>query len=191
MVSVVIPARDAEAHIGRALRSVLDQEYDGPVEVIVADGSDNDRTGELIRRRFPQVRTVPNPGRSIPAGLNRAIAASGGEIVVRCDSRSVLPPGYVARIVELLQKPGVACAGGRVEPVGRNLVGRAVAMAMRSLLGNGGSAYKAGGTSGPADTVYLGAFRRAALDEVGGYDEGIGANEDYELNWRLRRREGG
>jgi GT2 family glycosyltransferase len=38
--------------------------------------------------------------------------------------------------------------------------------------------------------VYLGAFRREALEEVGGWAEDVGVNEDYELNYRIRRAGG-
>ena len=185
-VSVIVPARNAEATLPETLDAVLAQDYPGEVEAIVADGSDTAATSRLLRRRYPRVRVVPNPERSIPAGLNRALEAARHSIVVRCDAHAVLPPGHVSRAVRTLHRTGAANVGGRVNPVGVTRFERAVALATSTPLGAGDARYRLGGPEGPTDTVYPGVFRRDALEAVGGYDNGLLANEDYELNWRLR-----
>ena len=187
-VSVLIPVRNAEATIGAAIDSVLSQDYKGSVEVIVADGSDTAATSDLVRRRYPTVKLVPNPEQIITAGIHAAHGAATGEIIVRCDAHTVFPPGYLRRAVSTLQRTGAANVGGRQQPVGTTFFGRAVAMAMTTPLGAGGARYRLGGAEGPADTVFLGAFRRDALDAAGGVDPVLGGAEDYELNWRLRAR---
>ncbi len=187
-VSVLIPARNAEATIGAALDSVLSQDYRGSVEVIVADGSDTAATSDLVRRLYPTVKLVPNPEQIITTGIHAAHGAATGEIIVRCDAHTVFPPGYLRRAVSTLQRTGAANVGGRQRPVGATLFGRAVAMAMTTPLGAGGARYRLGGPEGPVDTVFLGAFRRDALEAVGGVDPTLGGAEDYELNWRLRAR---
>ena len=185
-VSVIVPARNAGATLPAALDSILSQDYPGEIEVIVADGSDGSATCELLRARYPQVLRVDNPGREIAAGLNRALAAARHPVVQRCDAHAVLAPGYIARAVELLERTGAVNVGGRVNPVGSTPFERAVALATVSRLGTGGARYRIGGPAGPVDTVFPGTFRRAALDAVGGFDETLLRNEDYELNWRLR-----
>ena len=185
-VSVVIPARNAEATIAEALDSVLSQDYPGPVEVIVADGSDTPATSDILRRRYPEVQVVANPGRSAAAGLEAGIRAASGEVVARCDAHAVLPPGYLRRAVETLSRTGAANVGGRQHPAGHTLLERAVGLAVSTRIGAGDARYRLGGPEGPVDTVYLGVFRRPALDEVGGFDPAMARNEDYELNWRLR-----
>ena len=187
-VSVLIPVRNAEATIGAALDSVLSQDYKGSVEVIVADGSDTPATSDLVRRRYPTVTLVPNPEQIITLGILAAHGAATGEIIVRCDAHTVLPPGYLRRAVSTLQRTGAANVGGRQQPVGVTFFGRAVAMAMTTPLGAGGARYRLGGAEGPVDTVFLGAFRRDALEAAGGVDPALGGAEDYELNWRLRAR---
>lgn len=186
-VSVIVPARDAEARIAATLDSVMAQDYEGPLEVIVADGSETAATAEAVRRQYPTVRLVPNPGRTAPNGLNAALRQATGRIVVRCDSRTVLPPGYVRRAVETLARTGAANVGGRQQPVGTTVFERAVGLAMTLRVGAGDARYRTGGHEGPVDTVYLGAFRRDALDAVGGYDPALTRNQDEELAWRLRR----
>ena len=187
-VSVLLPVRNAEATIGAAIDSVLSQDYEGSVEVIVADGSDTAAMSDLVRRRYPTVRLIPNPEQTTGFGLRAAHGAATGEIIVRCDAHSVFPPGYVRRAVSTLQRTGAANVGGRQRPVGTTFFERAVAMAMTTPLGAGGARYRLGGTEGPVDTVFLGAFRRDALEAVGGVDPAFVRNQDYELNWRLRAR---
>lgn len=185
-VSVIMPARDADATIEKALRSVLAQDYAGAVELIVADGSDDPATSETVRRVAPAARIVPNPTGATPAGLNLALRASTSPIVVRCDAHAALPEGYLRRAVATLRRTGAANVGGRQAPEGTSFFTRAVALAQTTRLGTGNARYRQGGVEGPVDTVYLGVFRRDAFDRVGGFNEAIPTNEDYELNWRLR-----
>lgn len=187
-ISAIIPARNAGDVIIEAIDSILAQDYPGAVEVIVADGSDTPEMAERVRRLRPAVRVIANPEQSIPAGLNAALAVARGEVVARCDAHSALPPGYLRQAVDTLQRTGAANVGGRQRPVGHGMFQRAVALAMTTHLGCGTARYRLGGPAGPIDTVYLGVFRRDALDAVGGFDPCMERNEDYELNWRLRAR---
>lgn len=188
LVAVLIPACDAESTIAGTLSSVLAQDYGGPVEVIVADGSDGPATAEAVRRVAPAARIVPNPGRNASAGLNAGLRATNAQFVVRVDAHAMLPPGYVRRALATLARTGAANVGGQQVPVGTSFFTRAVALAQTTLLGTGNARYRQGGAEGPADTVYLGVFRRDALDAIGGFDTSLERNQDYELNWRLRRR---
>ena len=188
-MSVIIPARNEEpALLARAVDSVLSQNHDGAIEVIVADGSDTPAMAESIRRRFPQLRLIPNPGQTITQGLDLAVDAATHPIIARCDARSTLPPGYLARALERLASTGAANVGGRQNPVGTTAFERAVALAMTTVLGAGDARYRLGGPEGPTDAVYLGVFRRDALEAAGGFDRSLHGNADYDLNWRLRQR---
>ena len=189
-VSVLIPARNAEATIGAAIDSVLSQDYKGPVEVIVADGSDTTAVSDLVRRRVPDSETGPQPGTdrraSDYAQRNgwRPERSSCGATPIRCSH-----PDTCAARVSTLRRTGAANVGGRQQPVGITFFGRAVAMAMTTPLGAGGRPLPTGrARSGPVDTVFLGAFRREALEAAGGVDPTFVRNQDYELNWRLRAR---
>ncbi len=187
-VSVIIPARNAEATLPATLDSVFGQDYCGPLEVIVADGSDTSATADLLRRRYPQVHRVQNLERIIPTGLNHALQMATGEIIVRCDSTAVLPPNYVRQAVSTLARTGAANVGGQQYPVGTTMFERAVALATTTFLGTGGVRYRVGGREGPTDTVYLGVWNRKTLETLGKFDPAVSINEDYELNWRLRQR---
>ncbi len=75
-------------------------------------------------------------------------------------------------------------------PVGVSGWERAIAAAMSSRFGAGDARYRIGGDAGPAETVYLGVFKRSTLERLGGYDEHFARNQDYELNHRIRQSGG-
>lgn len=185
-VSVIVPAYNAESTIGDTIRSILSQDYAGPVELIVADGSDDAKTAERVREVAPDARVVRNPKKTIPDGLNAALQAATASIVVRCDAHARLPPNYLRRAVATLRRTGAGNVGGRQVPVGTSWFARAVALAQTTWLGTGGARHRQGGAEGAVDTVYLGAFRRDALAKIGGFNAECWVNEDYEVNWRLR-----
>lgn len=185
-VSVLIPARNAQKTISASLDSVLSQDYPGSVEVIVVDESGTGSTRDLILRRYATVQYISNPDKGIGIGMNWALRKAAGEIIIRCDAHTFFPRGYVRHAVETLQRTGAANVGGRQQPVGVTFFERAVAIAMTSFLGAGNAPHRLGGTEGPTETAFLGAFRRSTLDAVGGYDHDLLRGQDYELNWRLR-----
>ena len=185
-----MPVLDEESHVESALESVLTQDYPGPLDVFVALGPSRDGTDEIVRRVAigdSRVTTVPNPSGGRCSGLNAAIRAANGEVVVRVDARSILPSGYIERAVETLLRTGAANVGGVQRAVGNSPFTEAVADALSSPFGMGGARYRTGGREGAVDTVFLGAFEREALVAAGLFDESLVGNEDYELNVRLRR----
>lgn len=193
-VSVVIPTRNEPEAIQTSIDSILAQDYRGDVEIIVADGSDDHRTVDAIRTHYPAVRVVDNPWGDISPGLNLGFDAANAEIIVRCDSRSLLPPDYISTVVKLFSlSEGISVVGGMVSAPDAGSLGtfqRAVSMVLTSPFGSGNSRHKVGGVEGPAESVYLGAFRRDSVMEAGKFDEAMKHNEDYELNWRIRQNGG-
>ena len=173
-VSVVIPVLDEADHLESAVEGILGQDYDGEIEVVLALGPSRDDTDEVAGRMAaadPRVRTVANPTGRTPVGLNAAIAAASHDLVVRVDGHAFVPADYVRVAVETLQRTGADNVGGIMAAEGVTHFEQAVARAMTTKLGVGGAAFHVGGEEGPAPTVYLGAFRREALERVGGYDE--------------------
>ena len=192
-VAVVIPVLNEERHLEEAVGAALKQEYAGPVTVVLALGPSRDRTDEIARdlgAREPRVRLVANPSGLTPDALNAAIAASESDVVVRVDGHGILDPGYIATAVRLLDETGAANVGGIMDAEGATSFERAVAAAMTSKLGVGGSRFHVGGDAGPADTVYLGVFRRQWLERMGGYDRRFVRAQDWELNHRIREAGG-
>ncbi len=189
MVSVILPVRNEASTILAAIRSALNQAYAGDLEIVVADGGSTDGTREIVEElggMDPRIRLVDNPPGITPTGLNAAIRAANGEVIVRLDGHSVLPDGYIARAVETLHREGADNVGGVQAAVGDGWIQRATAAAMSNPVGVGDARFHYGGESGPADTVYLGVFRREVFDRIGFFDETLLRNQDYELNYRIR-----
>ncbi len=186
-VSVIIPARNAEATIAATLDALLSQDYAGQIEIVVADGSDTSATSEMIHRSYPSVRLIPNPEKLLVPGVVSALQIATGDILMRCDAHTMFPPGYISRAVETLERTGAANVGGRQQAVGTTWFGRATALAMNTSLGSGDARHRIGGQEGAVDTAFLGTFRRETLEEVGGYNRSLIRNEDYEFNYRLRK----
>jgi succinoglycan biosynthesis protein ExoA len=189
-VSVVIPVLNEERHIEACLDSVVQQDYPTErYEVIVADGGSIDRTREIVRAiagRHGNVRLIDNPGRLQAAGLNRAILASRGSIIARQDGHAEWGRNHLRRSVELLLATGADNVGGLQEAVGDGMSGRAIACAMGSPFGVGGAGFRYSTREQEMPTVFLGTFRRTALERVGLFDEAYPPHEDYELNQRIR-----
>ena len=189
-VSYVMPVLNDVAHVTKAVESILAQDYEGPWDVTIAVGPSIDGTNELVedlRQRDRRIRVIDNPVGSTPAGLNLAIRASSYPIVIRVDAHSVLPRDYARIAVDTITVTGAANVGGIMDARGVTPFERAVARAYGSRVGLGGTKLHVGGKAGPAETVYLGTFRRDAIEAVGLFDEDIKRGQDWELNQRLRR----
>ncbi len=192
-VSCVIPVRNDADALPRAVDSILGQGYPGELTVAMAVAPSQDGSAEVaeeLARSDERIEVVPNPSGGTASGLNAAIAATTGEVIARVDARSQLGEGYLTRAVRLLNEVGAVNVGGVQAAEGRTEFTRAVAAAMRSRFGAGDSRFHVGGKPGPVDTVYLGVFRRDALEAAGGFDESLVRNQDYELNIRLRQQGG-
>ncbi|WP_350281592.1 glycosyltransferase family 2 protein [Kribbella sp. HUAS MG21] len=192
-VSVVMPVLNEERHLEEAVGRVLEQDYPGELEVVLAIGPSKDRTQEIadkLAEKDPRISIVPNPTGKTPAALNVGIAHAKHDILVRVDGHGALTDGYITRAVEVLEESGADNVGGVMAAEGRTPTEMAVACAYRSRLGLGASTFHQGGKAGPADTVYLGVFRRAALERVGGFDETMHRAQDWELNYRIRKTGG-
>ncbi|MEU7583321.1 glycosyltransferase family 2 protein [Streptomyces sp. NPDC041068] len=192
-VSVIMPVLNEERHLREAVHAILQQEYAGEMEVVVALGPSTDRTDEIaaeLVREDPRVHTVPNPTGRTPAALNAAIKASRHPIVVRVDGHAALSPGYITTAVRLLEETGAMNVGGIMHAQGTNAWEQAVAAAMTSKIGVGNAAFHTGGDAQQAETVYLGVFRREALEQQGGYNEEFIRAQDWELNFRIREAGG-
>jgi glycosyltransferase involved in cell wall biosynthesis len=198
LVSVIIPCRNEERTIGRVLDALDRQTYPrGRMEIVAADGRSTDGTRERIGEfaaAHPDrtVRRIDNPGRTAPAGLNAALRASSGEIIVRMDAHALPDPEYVEQCVRALEETQCEAVGGQwqILPGAPGPVARAIAAAASDPFGAGGVRYRTGGRPGTVDTVPFGAFRRTVFDRLGEFNEQVPVNEDYEFFHRIRQAGG-
>jgi succinoglycan biosynthesis protein ExoA len=192
LVTVIMPARNEEQAIGAALDSVLGQTY-RHLQFVVIDGGSTDGTRSIIEQRQeqdPRIEVLSNPVPSIPISLNVGLGAARGRWLVRVDAHSTVPPTYVADLVARLREGTWAGVGGIKPGVGVTPAGRAIAAAMSSRFGVGNSRYHYATSEVEVDHLPFGAYPVDLLREMGGWDESLAANEDYELDYRLRQAGG-
>ena len=184
-----MPVRNEERHLSEAVRHILEQAYPGELELVLAVGPSRDRTlaiAEQLASDNPDVTVVPNATGKIPSGVNAAIKAARFGVITRVDGHAMLPPGYLRTAVGTLLRTGAADVGGVMAAEGVTRFEQAVAWAMTSKAGVGGASFHTGGEAGPVDSVYLGVYRREAIEKAGAYDEEYLRAEDWELNHRIR-----
>ena len=189
LVTVVIPARNEQASIGACLEHVQAQSHHN-LQIIVVDGDSDDRTVEIVKtaaRSDPRIELLCNPDRVIPVSLNMALAAVRARWLVRIDAHATVPPDYVSRTVALLRTGDYGAVGGRKDGVGKTPAGRAIAAVMGSRFGVGGSTYHHGTVPQEVEHVPFGAYPVALVRELGGWDERLRVNQDFEFDHRVRQ----
>ncbi len=166
------------------------------MEVIIADGCSDDGTREILdeaarsdRFRFP-IRVITNERRIIPSALNRALEASSGRVIVRVDGHSRIPPTYVAEIVDALDTTGAEVVGPRVRfvPGAESPVAFAIATLQASVFGTGGTASRRA-IARPVRVSHavMSCYSRRVWEMIGGYDESLLTNEDFDFDYRATR----
>jgi len=197
-VSVIVPCFNEQSTIRLLLDALHQQTYPrANIEVIVADGFSTDGTRDAIsafQKDFPdfEVCIVDNSKRSIPSGLNRAIEAARGEIILRLDAHSKPYPDYVANSVSAHREGRGENVGGiwEIRPGADSWIAKSIAVAAAHPLGVGDALYRHTKQAAEVDTVPFGSFRRALIEKVGFFDESLLTNEDYEFNARVRKSGG-
>jgi succinoglycan biosynthesis protein ExoA len=194
-VSVIVPCRNEEAHIARLLTAIRSQVL-RPDDVVIVDGGSTDDTLGVISQASVQmdpivVRTIVAPDDRLPTAINRAVREARGDVLVRLDGHSSPPPDYIARAVAHLADPKVGVVGGiwQIVPGDHTPMGEGIARAVSHPLGAGDAAYRIHTAHAVTDmdTVPFGCFTRATWQLVGGLNESLLGNEDYEFNYRVRR----
>jgi succinoglycan biosynthesis protein ExoA len=195
--SILVPVLNEESHIERSVAAMRGQRFPGVIEFLFADGGSSDRTREILdslARRDSRIRIFENPNRSVSSGLNVALRHARGRWVARMDAHTEYPEDYVALGVERLKRGGTRWVSGPQIAKGNNAVSRAVALALRSPLGRGGSRKwgtegdHAGGEVTLDSGVFAGVWERTTLLEYGGWDEDWPRNSDSEMAGRFLAR---
>ena len=194
-ISIIVPCRNEKRYIGKFLDSVASQELDPcwEMEILVADGMSDDGTREeLISRtaNLPALRMIDNPGRVVSTGLNAAIGASNGDIIVRMDAHTTYASDYVRQCAKILNETGADNVGGPWVARGEGVIGSAIAAAFQSPFCAGGGKAHDPAYEGEVDTVYLGCWRRSIFESAGYFDPTLVRNQDDEFNFRLLRQGG-
>jgi len=197
-VSLIIPCLNEEKTIQDLLAAICEQDFPlADLEVIIADGMSVDKTREKIRE-FTEavtelnVRIIDNPKRNRSAALNLAIKAASGDYIIRMDAHSFPHPNYIKYCLRDLEAGLGDNVGGviQIKPANQRWVAQSIAVAAGHPLGVGDASYRIGSEAREVDTVAFGAYHTSLIDKIGGYDESLLVNEDYEFNVRVRKNGG-
>src|SRR5215218_11227126 len=192
-VSIIMPVRDESASLDAALASVCSQATDASVEVIVVDDHSTDSSRSIIEHwaaRDERVRLVNSPRRGIPQALNCGLEAARGRYLVRVDGHSIIPSDSVQALLHHIRSEACEGAGGHKRAVGQGSFGRAVAAAHGSRFGIGDSKYHYSQRQELVDHIPFGAYLTELAREIGGWDEELSTNEDYDFDFRYQRAGG-
>ena len=188
-VSIIIPCRNEKNYISMCIDSFLKQSY--PIElmeIVIADGMSDDGTKDILEeysQKYSNVRVIDNKGLSAPKGMNLGIKSSNKDIIIIFGAHAYADKDFVKNNVEYLNKHEIGCAGGPIETVNDNKVGKAISLAMSSPFGVGNALFRYAQKETYVDTVAFGAYRREVLEQIGYFDEELVRNQDDELNYRV------
>jgi succinoglycan biosynthesis protein ExoA len=197
-VSIIVPCYNEQSTIRLMLEAFRAQTFPpDQMEVVISDGMSTDGTREEIlafQRKFSdlEICVVDNTNRSIPSGLNRAMEAARGEIIVRFDAHAKPYPDYVANCIKAHDAGQGDNVGGvwEIHPGAQTWTAKSIAAAASHPLGVGDAMYRLAATASEVDTVPFGSYRRTLIEKIGGYNESLLTNEDYEFNTRIRKAGG-
>lgn len=191
LVSIILVCRREALHIRAALASVSAQaEPEGGFEIVVADGKSDDGTREMLvelASADPRIKVIDNPAKLTASGLNAAIRAASGSILVRMDAHTRYAPDYLRQCVSVLCRTGADNVGGPWVAQANSYVGEAIAAAFQSRFAAGGARSHDPHYEGEVDTVYLGCWHKEVFQRFGGFDESLARNQDDEHNLRIIR----
>jgi succinoglycan biosynthesis protein ExoA len=195
--SVLVPVFNEERYIEHSVAAMRRQRFPGRVEFVFADGGSTDRTREILEslaRQDTRIRVFENPNRTVSSGLNVALRHARGRWIARMDAHTEYPDDYLAVGVARLERNGTRWVSGPQTPRGDGPVSRAVALALGSFLGRGGSR-KWGREGSVAEAeyeldsgVFAGVWAHSTLLEYGGWDERWPRNSDSEMAGRFLGR---
>ena len=178
-VSLIATVLNAEEHIGAFLASVAAQTRT-PDEVVIVDGGSTDGTVAALRAA-DGIAFIEESGANIARGRNLAIAQATHEVIAVADADCAYGPEWLAALLEPLEA-GADVAMGWTEPVTDSLLGACV-----SSLGMPLSSDEVHPSTFMPSARSV-AFRREAIDAVGGYPEWLAIGEDMWVNHRWRER---
>jgi cellulose synthase/poly-beta-1,6-N-acetylglucosamine synthase-like glycosyltransferase len=185
-VSIVVPAYNEVAGIERAVRSLASSEYP-EFEVVVVDDGSTDGTGALVDSLgLPGVRVLREPNRGKSEALNTAVAAARYDLIAAVDADTLFEPGTLTALVRPFANDRVGAVAGNTK-VGnrRTLLGLWQHIDYVTGFNLDRRLYDVLGCM-PTVPGAVGAFRRSALHEVGGFSSDTLA-EDTDVTIALGR----
>lgn len=197
LISFLLVSKNEKKYIGKCLLSMLNQTIDPKTyEIVIVDGLSTDGTREIIQKFISahpnrNIILFDNPKEILSSGWNIGIRESHGKYLIRPDAHADVPADFLERNLAVARAhPEVWAVGGVLKTIGSGFWGQTIAGCLSSRMGVGGSRFRVGGRSGPADTIVFGLYKRDKLLKIGGFDETILLNQDNLCHSKIDRHGG-
>ena len=192
LVSVLVPAHNAERFASATVESALAQTHPDVEVVVVNDGSTDGTRGVLAAYEGRGVRVVDQPNAGAAAARNRALRESSGRAVLFLDGDDVIGRDHVARLVDRLAGSESAVAMGEWDRFTDD-PSTATFSPRPTYRDAGGVDWIVQDWADARPMTQSGTFLipRALLDRVGGWDERLSLIDDFEFFARVIARSGG
>lgn len=186
-VTLIVPVLNEARFVEGCLRSIMSQDYDGGLEILVYDGGSTDASKDIVSRIAStdlRVTLLANARRIQAAAWNLGIERASGDVIGIVSAHAELAPDYVRTAVETLERTGAQMVGGPVRADAEGAVGEAVALATSTPFGVGGARFHYTDVEEDVDTVFMGVCRAEVYRSLR-FDEEMVRNQDDELSYRL------
>ena len=197
LVSLVIPCRNEEGHIGRCICSIIAQDYPkNRIEVLVVDGMSSDATRAEAQKHMGKgldIRIIDNFKKITPAAMNLGVINSKGVLVAVIIAHAKLDSSFLSNAVRCLAESGADGAGGLLKPLitNKSPMAEAIILAVRSPFGGGEKKYLHGKKEGfITDTLPYCLYKRGTFEKFGMFEEKLVRGQDGEYNYRILRNGG-
>jgi len=187
LVSIIIPAKNAQAVIKKCVDSILRQNYKNYELIVVNDGS-TDKTAQILAD-YPLVKALTTPGAGPSEARNIGIALAKGEFAAFTDADCVVAGDWIAELLKgFTNEKTAGCGGAQKSPEDDSGFGKKV-QDFLSIFGfisgylQSGSKMRLTSHNPSCNVMY----RKSILVESGGFLAGLWPGEDVELDYRIKK----
>ena len=195
MVSFCVIAYNEEKNLESLFSDIRNQDYPHEkMEIIFVNAMSTDRTRELMENfakennGFSRVKILDNPKKIQAAGWNLAIQEARGDIILRVDAHTMIPPQFVTNSVKSIESGEWVTGGPRPNIVEGNTPWKhTLLLAEKSLFGSSIAPYRQSHQKSYVKSVFHGAYRKEVFVKAGLFNEDLGRTEDNEMHYRIRK----
>ena len=180
MISIVIPTLNEEKYIESTLKSLMNQDYKGKYEIIVADGRSKDNTVRIAKKFADKVITVKQKG--VSAGRNEGVKVAKGDVLLFLDSDTILLFNgltEISKTFRIKKVVGVACPILPMSPEAKDF---AIYWSFNQFIKQSIKSKK------PQVAGICCAYRKKVFEKVGGFNEYMDTLEDFDLSERISKK---
>jgi len=197
-ISIIIPTYNEENFIVKCITSLLNQTYEGKIEIIISDGRSTDKTCEKIKKlrsKNKNIILLDNKERYSAQGRNLAISHAKGEFIAYIDGHSFADKNWLKNLLNSynsvkMKDRKLAAMGSIHKDAENSKFSQATTLAFNSLIGGASSTYRTTKKIKKVNSAYACLFRRDLFEKIGKYDSRFIKGQDLELNLRITQKFG-